>query len=105
VLIWYIFPRFGILYQEKSSNPGAVADVDHSSSANLDDWKLAKQVTNFSLTISTLGTFVVILSYDRFRNLNQSHDRCVPTYLCEIQSMVMYVGMKYFIVFRKWKKL
>jgi hypothetical protein len=23
VLIWYIFPRFGILYQEKSGNPGA----------------------------------------------------------------------------------
>jgi hypothetical protein len=25
VVIWYIFPRFGILYQEKSGNP---ADVD-----------------------------------------------------------------------------
>jgi hypothetical protein len=22
VVIWYIFPRFGILYQEKSGNPG-----------------------------------------------------------------------------------
>jgi hypothetical protein len=22
VAIWYIFPRFGILYQEKSGNPG-----------------------------------------------------------------------------------
>jgi hypothetical protein len=24
VAIWYIFPRFGILYQEKSGNPGLV---------------------------------------------------------------------------------
>jgi hypothetical protein len=23
VVIWYIFPRFGILYQEKSGNPAA----------------------------------------------------------------------------------
>jgi hypothetical protein len=23
VVIWYIFPRFGILYREKSGNPGA----------------------------------------------------------------------------------
>jgi hypothetical protein len=23
VVIWYIFSRFGILYQEKSGNPGA----------------------------------------------------------------------------------
>jgi hypothetical protein len=24
VVIWYIFQRFGILYQEKSGNPGAL---------------------------------------------------------------------------------
>jgi hypothetical protein len=23
VVIWYIFPRFGMLYREKSGNPGA----------------------------------------------------------------------------------
>jgi hypothetical protein len=23
MVIWYIFPRFGLLYQEKSGNPGA----------------------------------------------------------------------------------
>jgi hypothetical protein len=25
VVIWYIFPRFGILYQDKSGNPGGRA--------------------------------------------------------------------------------
>jgi hypothetical protein len=92
VVIWYIFSRFGILYQEKSGNPGAVADVDHTSSENLLDWKLAKQLTNFSPTISTLGTFVVFLSYDGFISLNQSHDRMYVvccTYVCATQAMVM----------------
>jgi hypothetical protein len=27
VVIWYIFPRFGILCQEKSGNPGFVQDL------------------------------------------------------------------------------
>jgi hypothetical protein len=27
VVIWYIFPRFGILYQEKSGNPGHLGKV------------------------------------------------------------------------------
>jgi hypothetical protein len=28
VVIWYIFPCFGILYQEKSGNPGSQAEED-----------------------------------------------------------------------------
>jgi hypothetical protein len=27
VVIWYIFPRFGILYQEKAGNPDALSFV------------------------------------------------------------------------------
>jgi hypothetical protein len=29
VVIWYIFSRFGILYQEKSGNPGQHQDMEH----------------------------------------------------------------------------
>jgi hypothetical protein len=27
VVIWYIFPRFGVLFQEKSGNPGSTTQL------------------------------------------------------------------------------
>jgi hypothetical protein len=30
-VVWYVFPRFGILYQEKSGNPGAHLSEDPHS--------------------------------------------------------------------------
>jgi hypothetical protein len=35
VVVWYIFPRFGILYQEKSGNPDFRASVFHGENYSL----------------------------------------------------------------------
>jgi hypothetical protein len=32
LVIWYIFPHFGMLYQEKSGNPGPLTTTKKSSS-------------------------------------------------------------------------
>jgi hypothetical protein len=39
VVIWYIFPRFGILDQEKSGNPDRFAVVEHIEPSVLVDSK------------------------------------------------------------------
>jgi hypothetical protein len=37
VVIWYIFPHFGILYQEKSGNPGCLGTWWVTEGAELQD--------------------------------------------------------------------
>jgi hypothetical protein len=51
MVIWYIFPRFGLLYQEKSGNPGRKTRFDAFDEIEL-KFKLAVKDTHSPLLMS-----------------------------------------------------
>jgi hypothetical protein len=72
-VIWYIFPRFGIFYQEKSGNPGlfccffhftAFADGFESLNPGLPDGLFSNQKSQFGKSLEGLRLENVDIPYD-----------------------------------------
>jgi hypothetical protein len=69
VVIWYIFPRFGILDQEKSGNPALVYD---KFSARLPDGLLTFQNSNFGALWKILESKCSVNATAIWYNLRQA---------------------------------
>jgi hypothetical protein len=67
VVIWYIFPRFGILREEKSGNPGVATKRSSVGAAQQRCWNLAKIYISLKDYTTIYHDICVVSIVERFQ--------------------------------------